>query len=90
LRIHGEQLPWSLAAVTCVAGKPTPFLISSQGGRMGIMDSAKDMLGGAKDQVDGAVDSAADMVKEKTPDQVDGAVDQGAEMAKDEIDKHLA
>lgn len=57
---------------------------------MGIMDSAKEMLGGSKDQVDGAIDAAADAVKDKTPDQLDGAVDQGAQMAKDEVKKHLS
>ena len=57
---------------------------------MGIMDSAKDMLGGASNQVDGAVDAAADAVKEKTPDQVDGAVDQGADMAKGAIKDQLS
>jgi hypothetical protein len=56
---------------------------------MGIMDSAKGLLGGSSDQVDGAVDAVADQVKEKTPDQVDGAVDQGAEMAKDAIKDQL-
>ena len=32
---------------------------------MGIMDSAKDLLGGASDQVDGAVDAAASAVKDE-------------------------
>jgi|APFre7841882724_1041349.scaffolds.fasta_scaffold1310361_1 hypothetical protein len=56
---------------------------------MGIMDSAKGLLGGATEQVDGAVDAAADKAKEHTPDQVDGAVDQGADMAKDAIKDQL-
>jgi MT0933-like antitoxin protein len=56
---------------------------------MGIMDSAKGLLGGATEQVDSAVDAAADKVKEHTPDQADGAVDQGAEMAKDAIKDQL-
>ncbi len=56
---------------------------------MGIMDSAKNLLGGASDQVDGAVDAAKEAIKDKTPDQVDGAVDQGAEMAKDAIKDQL-
>jgi hypothetical protein len=56
---------------------------------MGIMDSAKGLLGGASDQVDGAVDAVADQVKDKAPDQVDGAVDQGADMAKDAINDQL-
>lgn len=57
---------------------------------MGIMDSAKDMLGGSSEQIDGAVDAAAAQVKEHTPDQVDGAVDQGAQMAKDAIKDQLS
>lgn len=56
---------------------------------MGIMDSAKGLLGGAGDQVDDAVDAVADQVKERTPDQLDGAVDQGAEMAKYAIKDQL-
>ena len=56
---------------------------------MGIMDSAKNLLGGASDQVDGAVDAAKEAVKDKTPDQLDGAVDQGGEMAKDAIKDQL-
>ena len=57
---------------------------------MGIMDSAKGMLSGSSDQIDGAVDAAAAQVKAHTPDQVDGAVDQGAEMAKDAIKDQLS
>jgi hypothetical protein len=57
---------------------------------MGIMDSAKDMLGGATEQVDGAVDAAKVAIEEKTPDQVDGAVEQGADMAKEAIKDQLA
>lgn len=56
---------------------------------MGIMDSAKGLVGDHADKVDGAVDAAADQVKEHTPDQVDGAVDQGAEAAKDAIKDQL-
>lgn len=56
---------------------------------MGIMDSAKGLFGGATEHVDGAVDAAADQVKERTPDQVDGAVDQGADVAKDAIKDQL-
>jgi len=57
---------------------------------MGITDSVKGLLGGASDQVDGAVDAAAGAIKEQTPDQIDGAVDQGADMAKDAIKDQLA
>ena len=56
---------------------------------MGIMDSAKGLLGGASDQVDGAVAAAKDAVKDTAPDQLAGAVDQGAEMAKDAIKDQL-
>jgi hypothetical protein len=58
---------------------------------MGIGDmvnQAKDMVAGnagASDAVDGAVDQAADAVKEKAPDQVDPAVDQAAQAVKDQI-----
>lgn len=52
---------------------------------MGLMDKAKQMLGGHKDKAEVAVDKAADVVKEKTPDQVDGAVDTAADKAKDVI-----
>jgi hypothetical protein len=57
---------------------------------MGIMDSAKGLLGGAGDQADGAVDAAAAAVEERTPDQIDGAVEQGADMAKDAIKDQLS
>jgi hypothetical protein len=52
-----------------------------------IVNQAKDLVSGsgAGDAVDGAVDQAADAVKEKTPDQVDGLVDQGAQAVKDQI-----
>lgn len=53
-----------------------------------MVNQAKDMVtgnSGASDAVDGAVDQAADAVKEKTPDQVDGAVDQAAQAVKDQI-----
>jgi O-acetyl-ADP-ribose deacetylase (regulator of RNase III) len=49
-----------------------------------MVNKAKDMLGGDAG-VDGAIDQAADAVKEKTPDAVDGAVDQAAQIAKDNI-----
>jgi uncharacterized protein YjbJ (UPF0337 family) len=56
---------------------------------MGLMDNAKNLMGGAADQVDGAVDAAADAIKEKTPDQIDGVVDQGAEKVKEVIKDQL-
>lgn len=50
-----------------------------------IVGQAKDLLGSNSEVVDGAIDQAADAIKEKTPDQVDGAVDQGAQALKDQI-----
>jgi hypothetical protein len=53
-----------------------------------MVNQAKDMItgnAGAADAVEGAVDQAADAVKEKTPDQVDAAVDQAAQAVKDQI-----
>ncbi|HEX6888867.1 MAG TPA: Rv0909 family putative TA system antitoxin [Candidatus Nanopelagicales bacterium] len=55
---------------------------------MGIGDminQAKDALGNNSEAVDGAIDQAADVAKDKTPDQVDGAVDQAAQAAKDAL-----
>ncbi len=55
---------------------------------MGLEDmlgKAKDLLGEHSEQVDGAIDKAADMVKEKTPDNVDGMVETAADKAKDMI-----
>jgi hypothetical protein len=69
---------------------PEKHVTKLTGGIMGIMDSAKDLLGGSKDQIDGAVDAAAEAVKDKTPDQLDGAVDQGADVVKDQINKNLS
>jgi len=52
-----------------------------------MVNKAKDMVSssGAGDSVDGAVDQAADAIKEKTPDQADGMVDQAAQAVKDQI-----
>jgi len=49
-----------------------------------MFNKAKDKLTGG-DQVDSAIDKAADAVQEKTPDQVDTAVEQVADKAKDAI-----
>ena len=57
---------------------------------MGILDDAKNLAGGASEQIDGAVDAAKEAVKEKTPDQLDGAVDQGADAAKSAINDQLS
>jgi hypothetical protein len=56
--------------------------------RMGIddmMGQAKDLLGSQSEAVDGAIDQAAQVIKDKTPDQVDGAVDQAAQVIKEKI-----
>ena len=50
-----------------------------------IIGKAKEMLGEHQEQVDEAIDKAADVVEEKTPDNVDGMVEQAAQKAKDEI-----
>jgi MT0933-like antitoxin protein len=52
-----------------------------------IVNQAKDLVSstGQGDAVDGAVDQAAEAIKEKTPDQADGLVDQGAQAIKDQI-----
>ena len=46
-----------------------------------IVAKAKDALGGGK--ADGAIDQAAEFVKEKTPDNIDGHVDTVADKAKE-------
>jgi len=60
---------------------------------MGIFDSAKDLLKGHEETVEGVVDQGVDAakeaVKEKAPDQLDGAIDQGGEMAKEQIKDQL-
>ncbi|PWD51385.1 antitoxin [Serinibacter arcticus] len=50
-----------------------------------IISKAKDALGGGK--ADGAIDKAAEFIKDKTPDNIDGHVDTAAEKAKDFLDK---
>jgi hypothetical protein len=57
---------------------------------MGLDDmanSAKDAVTNLvpSDQVDGAVDAAADKAKEVAPDQADGAIDSAAQAAKDAL-----
>jgi len=64
-------------------------LAHQKGKSMGIMDSAKGLLKGNSEQVDGAVDAAADKVKEVAPEQAGGAIDSGAQMAKDAIKDQL-
>jgi len=50
-----------------------------------IVNSAKDMLGGNADAVDGAIDAAADAAQEIAPDAADGVIEQAADAAKDMI-----
>lgn len=47
-----------------------------------IAGKAKEMLHGHEQQVDEAIDKAADIVEQRTPDQVDSVVEKGAEEAK--------
>lgn len=54
---------------------------------MGLLDKAKDLLAGNKDKVEGGVDKAAELAKDKLPDEHDGKVDQAADAVKDQIDK---
>jgi phage gp29-like protein len=50
-----------------------------------MVNKAKEMAGEHAEAVEGAVDKAAEAVKEKTPDQIDPAVDQAAQAIKDQI-----
>ncbi len=52
-----------------------------------MVNSAKDAVTNVlpSDQVEGAVDAAADKAKEVAPDQADGAIDSAAQAAKDAI-----
>jgi hypothetical protein len=48
-----------------------------------IIADAKQQLGEHSDQVDSAIDKAAEVIKDKTPDQADGAIDGTAAKAKE-------
>jgi len=48
-----------------------------------MLNKAKDLLGEHSEQVDGAIDKAADLVQEKTPDNIDSMVESAADKAKD-------
>jgi len=50
-----------------------------------VMGQAKDLLAGHQGEVDSAIDSAEQAVKDKAPDQIDGALDAAAQAAKDAI-----
>jgi hypothetical protein len=53
---------------------------------MGIVDKAKEMLGGHTDQAKDGVDKAANMAEEKTGGKYDDKIEMGADKAKDGID----
>jgi MT0933-like antitoxin protein len=50
---------------------------------MGMLDKAKEMLSGHKDQADTVIEKGGDMVDEKTGDKYVGQVDTAQEKAKD-------
>ena len=54
---------------------------------MGLLDKAKDLVSGNKDQVKDGIDKAADLVDEKTKNQHSDTIDGVAEKAKDAVDK---
>jgi hypothetical protein len=54
---------------------------------MGLLDKAKELLSSNKDKVEGGVDKAADLAKDKLPDEHDAKVDKAADAVKDQIDK---
>jgi hypothetical protein len=47
-----------------------------------IAGKAEELLHGHEEQVDEAIEKAADIVEQRTPDQVDSLVEKGAEQAK--------
>lgn len=53
---------------------------------MGILDKIKGLVGGNTDKVDGAIDQAADVAKDKVPDAHDDKVDMAADKAKDVVE----
>lgn len=48
-----------------------------------LVNKAKEQLDQHSEQVDGLIDKAAALAKEKTPDSADGLVDTAAQKAKD-------
>ena len=54
---------------------------------MGMLDKAKDLISGNKEQVKGGIDKAADLVDGKTGNQHSDKIDTAAEKAKDAVDK---
>ena len=56
---------------------------------MGIFDKAKDLAGDHADDIDGAVDKAAEAADEKTGGKYSDQVEQGADFAKDKAGEFL-
>jgi hypothetical protein len=54
---------------------------------MGLMDTVKGWFGGNKDKVKGGVDTAGDVVDDKTDAKFSGQVDTAQDAAKDAVDK---
>ncbi|HEY7628996.1 MAG TPA: antitoxin, partial [Ilumatobacteraceae bacterium] len=54
---------------------------------MGLFDKAKDFVAEHDDQVEAAIDKAADVIEDKLPDQHDAKVEKVAEKAKDFVEK---
>jgi hypothetical protein len=54
---------------------------------VGIFDKAKDLVAEHDDQVEAAIDKAADFIEDKVPDQHDDNVAAAAEKAKDFVEK---
>jgi uncharacterized protein YjbJ (UPF0337 family) len=54
---------------------------------MSILDKVKDLLKGKSEQVDGAIDKAADVADDKTGGKYTEKIDSAADKAKDIVDK---
>ncbi len=54
---------------------------------MGLLDKAKDLVSGNKDQVKDGIDKAADFADDKTGNQHSDKIDTVADKAKDALDK---
>lgn len=54
---------------------------------MGFLDKAKDAIQGKEEQLDQAIDKAADLVDDKTGGKHTDKIDQAADKAKDVVEK---
>ena len=54
---------------------------------MGILDKLKDLVKGKGDEVDSAIDKAADLADDKTGGKHTDKIEQAADKAKDVVDK---